>query len=912
MGGRNDSSRNPDSPSTPNVAEKGRAGQAALPGDVNFSVLVENSLDAIAVLNGDGTIRYESPSVERVLGYRPEELIGKSVLDFIHPDDVQGVAETFEASGADPGQAVSMEVRFLHKDGSWRAVEGIGSNLLDDPEVNGIVVNYRDITERKQMEEALRESEERFRSLIENSSDVITVLNADGTIRYESPSLERVLGYSHGERTGENPISYTHPDDMARVGDAFAELLRNAAIIARAEARSRHKDGSWRTVEFVGSNQLSDPAVRGIVINFRDVTERKQLEEAALEAEKRYRAIFETRLQMIYVNNEQGLFLDANDCVLERLGYTRDDLGKLSFQELLHADDVAKAFAAVGDILTKGFMERPIEVRLIAKSGETVWVETFNIPLERGVDSYVGLGMALEITERKHMETQLKESEEKLQRYLNGSPDVIVVTDLKGTILYINDAGERLIGYTREEFIGNNFLGLGLLAPGHKSKPKEWVEAGGAEKAYSPDEFELIKKDGTRIFTEVSTLTICPEGDPAKTEIIAIVRDISERKRMEQVLRESEEQYSLVVANVADAVFKYKDGSMTWANDRIEEMLGYTKEEIIANDVNLFVSDDVSLTEVTKEVDVGIKKEGHFHGTVRARKKDGTTVDVEYTASMVQGKEPPEIVGIARDVTERRRAEAERERLTAELAEKNEEQEQIIYVTSHDLRSPLVNVQGFSRELEYSLQELTSILESEDVQPAAREKLTSILESDVSTALSYIRTSISKMDTLLSGLLRLSRLGRSALNFEQLNMGELLSDIEKAFEYRIKEAGVKLEIGDLPPCQGDAVQINQIFSNLLDNALKYLDPERPGIIAVAGEMKDGEAVYCVEDNGIGIAGEHQKKVFEIFHRLNPADTTGEGLGLSIIRKILSRHNGSIWVESEAGAGSRFYVSLPVA
>jgi PAS domain S-box-containing protein len=786
LGRRSNPERNSASPLVDESTDRERAARRHPPAGLNLGTLVESSLDAIAIVGGDGTIRYESPSVEQILGYKPEELMGKSVLDFLHPDDVQNVAATFETIGADPGQSVSMEVRFLHKDGSWRAVEGVGNNLLDEPGVNGFVVTYRDVTERKRAEEALQESAERFRALIENSSDVVSILNADGTIRYESPAIERILGYGPEERLGHNPIGYTHPDDREGVGEAFARMLENPDIVARAEARSRHKDGSWRVVEFIGSNMLDTPAVGGIVINFRDITHRRQMEEA------------------------------------------------------------------------------------------------------------------------------LRESEEKLKRYLEGSPDVIVVTDLKGTILYINDAGERLIGYTREEFIGNNFLNLGLLAPGHKSKPKEWLEAGGAEKAYSPDEFELIKKDGTRIFTEVSTLTICPEGDPAKTEIIAIVRDISERKRMEQTLRESEEEYSMVVANVADAVFKYRDGSMTWANDQIEEMLGYTKEELIANDVNLFVSDDVSLTEVTREVDAGIKKRGHFHGMIRAKKKDGSSAIVEYTASMVPGKEPPEIVGIARDITERRRAEEERERLTAELAEKNREQEQVIYVTSHDLRSPLVNVQGFSKELKYSLQEMTAVLQGSDVPPNVREQLGSILESDIGASLQFIETSISKMDTLLSGLLRLSRMGRAALDFRQLNMNELLSDIQKAFEYRIQEAGVSLQVGELPPCQGDEVQINQVFSNLVDNALKYLDPERPGMIEITGEGKDGRAVICVQDNGMGIAPEHQQKIFEIFHRLNPGDTTGEGLGLSIIKKILSRHNGEIWVESEAGAGSKFLVSLPAA
>jgi PAS domain S-box-containing protein len=721
-----------------------------------------------------------------VLGYKPEELVGKLLTDLLHPDDVQGVAESFEASSGDAGQSVSMEVRFKHKDGSWRAVEGIGNNLLDDPDVNGIVVNFRDVTKRRQAEDALRESEERYRALIENSSDAVTILSAEGIVLYESPSIERLLGYRPDERVGQNPIGFTHRDDRAKVREAFKQLIQDPGTVARAEARSRHKDGSWRTLEFVGSNMLDTPAVGGIVVNFRD------------------------------------------------------------------------------------------------------------------------------ITYRKSMETQLKESEEKLKRYLEGSPDVVVVTDLKGTILYINDAGERLIGYTREEFIGNNFLKLGLLAPNHESKPKEWIEAGGAEKAYSPDEFELIKKDGTRVFTEVSTLTVCPEGDPAKTEIIAIVRDISERKRMEQSLRESEEQYSLVVANVADAVFKYRDGKMTWANDRIEEMLGYTKEELVSNDVNLFLGEDVSLKDVTKDVDAGIKSQGHFHGAIRAKKKDGSSAIVEYTASMVPGKQPPEIVGIARDITERRRAEEERERLTAELADKNREQEQIIYVTSHDLRSPLVNVQGFSKELKYSLQEMTEILENQAVPAEIREQLSSILQTDIIGSLQYIETSVAKMDSLLSGLLRLSRMGRAALSFQDLDMNALMLDIQKAFEYRIQEAGVTVTVGELPSCHGDEVQINQVLSNLMDNALKYLDPGRPATIAVTGEERDGRAVYCVEDNGIGIAPEHQPKIFEIFHRLNPGETPGEGLGLSIIKKILSRHNGEIRVESESGVGSKFYVSLPAA
>jgi signal transduction histidine kinase len=141
-------------------------------------------------------------------------------------------------------------------------------------------------------------------------------------------------------------------------------------------------------------------------------------------------------------------------------------------------------------------------------------------------------------------------------------------------------------------------------------------------------------------------------------------------------------------------------------------------------------------------------------------------------------------------------------------------------------------------------------------------------------------------------------------------MNTLISDIARAFEYQIKKTGITLQIDPLPSCCGDETQINQVISNLLDNALKYLDPTRPGNIRISGKAENGQVIYYIEDNGIGIAAEHQDKIYEIFHRLNPAGTPGEGLGLTIVRLILDRHSGKIWVASEPGKGSTFFISLP--
>jgi signal transduction histidine kinase len=241
---------------------------------------------------------------------------------------------------------------------------------------------------------------------------------------------------------------------------------------------------------------------------------------------------------------------------------------------------------------------------------------------------------------------------------------------------------------------------------------------------------------------------------------------------------------------------------------------------------------------------------------------------------------------------------------------KNKELEQLIRIVSHDLRSPLVNIQGFSNELGRVCSELRSIIDEDELTSDVTEKISPILDDDIPEMLRYILISVSKIDSLLSGLLRISRLGRATLNLKEIYMNELVVNVIGAFEFQIKQAGITLNVSDLPPCFGDEEQINQVFSNLMNNAIKYLDPNRHGAISISGWNVTGNSVYCVEDNGLGIASEHQERIFDMFYRLNPNATPGEGLGLNIIRKVIERHNGKLWVESEYSKGSKFFISLP--
>jgi signal transduction histidine kinase len=267
------------------------------------------------------------------------------------------------------------------------------------------------------------------------------------------------------------------------------------------------------------------------------------------------------------------------------------------------------------------------------------------------------------------------------------------------------------------------------------------------------------------------------------------------------------------------------------------------------------------------------------------------------------------VIKLTSEINYRAKAEKERKHLLKELEKKNEELEQIMYVTTHDLRSPLVNVEGYSNEFVNSLNEIQQAIESSNLSPEIHEKIKRLYD-DLPKSLTFIQSSIHKMDLLISGLLKLSRLGRVGIKRKKLDMNKLISDVENTFEYQIKDKSVRMEISKLPSCMGDEALINQLFTNLIENAIKYLSPDRKGIISISGHEENGTSVYCVEDNGIGIAAEQKAKIFEIFYQLEPKKREGEGLGLTIINRIIDRHNGKIWVESELGKGSKFFVSLP--
>ncbi|POR00848.1 hypothetical protein AU468_09375 [Alkalispirochaeta sphaeroplastigenens] len=396
-----------------------------------------------------------------------------------------------------------------------------------------------------------------------------------------------------------------------------------------------------------------------------------------------------------------------------------------------------------------------------------------------------------------------------------------------------------------------------------------------------------------------------------------LVLDVTEQKKAEAVIRESERRLASLMANLPGMAYRCRN-DQHWTMEFLSEgclgLTGYTAGDLLNNRVcsynDVIHPDYRSFIQEAWERALADRARLVTEYPITTREGLRKWVWEQGCGVYADSGEVVALEGFITDITDRKAAEEAIRTSERNLEAKNRELEQLVYVASHDLRSPLVNVDGFSRELEYSLQELEALSEGGDQSEAGCLAIVARELPEMALSIKRIRASTVQMDRLLKGLLKLSRLGRAALQIGPVDMNELMQQLESSFSFRLGELGVPLQIGDLPRCRGDATQVMQVFSNLIDNALKYLDRSRPGIVSVEGAREEDRAVYRVSDNGVGISEHHQEKVFELFHRLDPRDSEGEGIGLTAVRQILFRLEGEIRLESIPGAGSTFIVSLP--
>jgi signal transduction histidine kinase len=254
--------------------------------------------------------------------------------------------------------------------------------------------------------------------------------------------------------------------------------------------------------------------------------------------------------------------------------------------------------------------------------------------------------------------------------------------------------------------------------------------------------------------------------------------------------------------------------------------------------------------------------------------------------------------------------------MAGHLSQQKQENEMFVYSVSHDLRSPLVNLQGFSEELSLSCRDLRELFLRDDVPEPVRRRGLQLMDRDIEESIRFIQAAVGRLARIIDALLRLSRAGRVEYQWQEVDLAATVGKIVDALHDSIAAKHAQVAVGELPPARGDPTALEQIFANLIGNAVQYLDPSRPGRIEIdaggAGDagLPQGLRVYRVRDNGLGIPEAYHHRMFTAFSRLHAGVTQGEGIGLALVRRMVERHGGRIWLESAQGAGSTFFVALP--
>jgi PAS domain S-box-containing protein len=631
-------------------------------------------------------------------------------------------------------------------------------------------------------------------------------------------------------------------------------------------------------------------AIKAVKAGAQDYLVKGQLESVYMERSLFY-AIERSRLQReveqhaLEILNVQGnllKILEKNaDAILvigegKRIMFTNpavESLMELSQKELIN-----QPF----DYPLDGGSSTEIEIKRQDKSRMIAEMRVVDITWE-GKAAY--LASLRNITERKQMEEALRDSEKNLRTYLESAPDGVYISDIFGTFIYGNKRAEEIIGYKKEELIGNNFLKLDILPEKYTPKVIELLALNTARKPTGPDEFELKRKDGNRIWVEINTTPISQKGE---VQVIGFVRDISKRKKYENALRESEEKFSKAfrASPVSIVISTIDDGIMLDVNDTFLRLTGYPRKEVIgrkATEVNVWAS----LKQRSEMVETLSEKGAIRNKEYEFRMKSGEIHTWLFSAEIAAINNQPCILSVSTDITEHKKAEEKLHRLDQMKSE-------FLSNVSHELRTPLQSISGFTK----------LILAGQVPDQATQTEFLGIVDREAL-----------HLGNLINSLLDMSRLeaGRFQINKRLMPVKESFTDPMKSFQSLAKDKNITLkeEIPEqLPEMEVDGDRLRQVVINLLGNAIKFSDPG--GCVTVRVVEQPGKLLFQVADRGIGISEEAKKHLFERFYRAEGEMVRGgTGLGLYISRQIIEAHGGRIWAESELGEGSTFSFTLPL-
>jgi two-component system, cell cycle sensor histidine kinase and response regulator CckA len=864
------------------VAERKRMEEALRASEQRYGAFL-NSTSDLAFLK-DETFRYI------MVNKANQEFFGKTEMEIIGKTDF----ELMPSVGAENCRRSDVEA--LGCDGIVVTEEESGGRVFETRKFavklnngqTGIGGLVREVTERKKAQQALRESEERYRQITENSLTGVFI-HQDGKFVYINRRAAQGLGYSATELIGKPVWEVVAPEDREMAKGMVAARLQGKQNPTHYQFRVLTSNGEIRWAEALATDIEHDnrPATLANVV---DITDRKYAEEALRRSEERYRSLYEDNPSMYFTMDVQGTVLSVNRFGAEELGYSAEELVGQPVLMVFHEDDREAVRQQLAKCLQNPMQTAHWEFRKVRKDGSILWAKEVARSI-RGVDGNPLVFVVCEdVTERKQAENALQESEERFRTAFQTSPDAVAITSLSdGVYIEANNGFTEITGFTREDLIGKSSLELNLW----NARDRDRVIAELNERGHVTNlEAQFRLKDGRLRTGLMSARIIGLGGEP---HLLTVTRDVEDWKKAEQSLRESEEKYRTLFEESIDAVYiTTREGILVDANQAFLDLFGFSREEAKNMDILTIYTDAAERRRVQEE----IQRKGSVRDyEIRYRKKDGTEIECLLSSALRLDKDGTILgyQGIIRDVTDRRLLQ--RQLLQAQ---KMEAIGTLAGGIAHDFNNLLQVTMGYSEVL----------LSKKDKAHPEYARLQQILQAGRSGA------------ELVQRLLTLSR--KTESKQRPIDLNQQIEQVRRLLDRTIpKMINIELRLEELlATVNADPTQIEQIIMNLAVNARDAM-PEGGKLTLSTGNVILDEA-YCrvhpgakpgkylllaISDTGSGMDKEILDRMFEPFFTTKSVGG-GTGLGLAMVYGIVKQHGGHITCESQPGHGTVFKIYLP--
>ena len=863
------------------ITERKRIEEALRRSEERYRTILDEMEEGYYELDLAGNLTFVNDAVCRLLGYSQDELIGMNYRGYTPEAEIEWRYKVWNEV-YETGKPVKwLPLENIRKDGTRIPVE---DSVFAMQNTRGETIGFRgvsrDITERKRAETALTQSEERYRAILEEMEDSYFEVDLGGHLTFVNSATCRNLGYSKEDLIGMSYKAFTVQDDTESVFRVFNEVYQSG---------KPNTGFSWHIVSSDGSPWFVDTSVsalrddNGEIIGFRgiarDITERKQAEEALRESEERYRSLVNNVNQGIFRSTPgpKGRFLEVNPALEQITGYSREELLRIDVAELYH--NSAERDEALSDLQSvhQAFHR---ETRCRKKDGSEIVVSEVTVPVRdaQGQGLYFD-GILEDVTERKRAEEALKLQTTQFQQLFMNSPDAIVMLDIEERVVQANRGFEKLFGYCTGEITGRPVDEL--IIPEHGLREASALSRAVLRGRFVREEEVRRRKDGSLV--DVSIVGYPLRLDDKLMGIYVIYSDISKRKKMEKDIRQAAEEWRETFDSISDAVSIHSnDFRIRRVNKAFADRFGMSPRQIVGKHC-------YEIVHGTKEPMPGCPHRETLHtgkpaGAEFLKSDNGICLELSTSPIFDERGETAGTVHIARDVTERKQQSLQL-MLTDRLASIGE----LAAGTAHELNNPLTSVIGFSQ-----------LLMERDVP------------DDIYEDLQLIHSEARRAAEVTKNLLTFAR--KHAPVKQPNRISVIVEDVLRlrAYEQKLKNIQVRKQFAaTLPEIVVDYFQMQQVLLNLIINAEYFMtEAHKGGTLTISAKRRNGTMIISVADDGPGIPQENLAQLFNPFFTTKAAGR-GTGLGLSICHGIVTEHGGRIYARSQLGKGTTFFVELPI-